>query len=118
MAVPEIYSKILRKLSDKAKKGEVDWKSTSGEGVFLVNFKDFSLSVGLIYDNEEFIYFQLRDNRGKDIDFFKVSENDPKWGDLAFELYNGARRKALKVDEAVEIIGKELGVDDDNDVPF
>lgn len=39
-------------------------------------------------------------------------------GDLVFELYNGARRKALRIDEAVEIIGKELGIDDDNEVPF
>lgn len=119
--VPEIYSKIIGKLAAKAKRGEVDWKSTSQEGTFLVNFKEFSLAISTYYSDQEhenFVSFRLLDPKGKVIDYFTVAETDDEWGGLAFEMYSGARRKALRIDEALQVIGKELGVDDNDDVPF
>ena len=119
--VPEIYSKIIGKLVSKTKRGEVNWKKTSAGDKFLVSFKEFSLLIGTYFDEQkgtDYVNFQLIDVAGKSIDTFLVSESDEDWGDLVFELYNSARRKALRIDEAIEVIGKELGVDEDNDVPF
>lgn len=83
MAVPEIYSKILRKLSDKTQKGEVDWKSTSEENTFVVNFKEFSLVTKQYYDGqeqEEYVTFRLLDPMGKTIDSFRIGEHHVEWG--------------------------------------
>ncbi len=118
--VPEAYSKIIAKLATKTKRGEVDWKSTSDEDMFLVNFKEFSLTIGTYYNDQEHenvVSFRLLDPKGKVIDYFPVAETD-EWGGQAFEMYSGARRKARKIDEALQVIGKELGVDDNDDVPF
>lgn len=120
--VPEIYSKIIPKLNALTKEGKVNWTSTSVDDKFLVSFKDFSLAIWASYDQneeEEYTAFELIDPNGKVIDQFSVKNSDKSWGQVADDLYGGARRKALRIDEAVKIISKELGVDEDSDdIPF
>ncbi len=120
--VPEIYSKIILKLNDLTKEGKVNWKTTSVPDKFLVSFKDFSLAIWTSYDQNEqaeFTGFELIDPNGKVVDRFSVMDSNKEWGNVTAELYGGARRKALRIDEAVKIISKELGVDEDgDDVPF
>lgn len=118
--VPNIYSKIIQRLAQKTEKGEVNWETTSSPNKFLVNFKNFSMAVDTFWsqDGEEGVSFELLDPNGKRIDYFSVPDSDAEWWPLANELYAGARRKALRIDEAVKTISEELGVDDNHDVPF
>ena len=120
--VPEIYSKIIPKLNSSTKAGKINWKTTSVPDKFMVSFKDFSLAIWSGYDQQEggeFTAFELIDPDGKEVDRFYVKDSDKQWGEVAAELYGGARRKALRIDEALKVISKELGVDEpDDDLPF
>lgn len=127
--IPDIYQAIFDKLVARTQKGEVNWKPTTKENTFLVNFKEFSLSITrgqyADADSMEYVQFQIRNNVGKTIDDFYIDQTYYGWSETN-ELFNNARRKALNIDRAVDIISKELesglfvGKDTkkNDDVPF
>ena len=131
--IPDQYTNILNNLLHKSRNGQVNWLSTADDKEFLVQFSSFSLSIRIWWD--EFnstaeIMVKLRDNSGNVLDTFSEGEDGPGWS-LLEELFGAARRKALRIDEAIGEIEKELEVDDqvgadrkarranrDDDIPF
>ena len=103
------YYELIEKLVDKTNSGDVNWKSTADNQRFLVYFKDFSLSVdgGITPDDNDYVRITLWNDLGKQIDSFLLMENEKHWK-LVNDLFQGARRKALKIDEALHLILDEL----------
>lgn len=111
--IADEYVSLVGKLLDRTKSGEVNWKSTANENEFMVYFKKFSLSVSSSYDNhsqEEQYVISLRNESGAEIDRFWLEPHEEQWK-TASELYIGARRKALKIDDALSLIMSELESD-------
>ena len=132
--ISDEYYELIAKLVKRTLSGEVNWKATSDDNQFVLYFNNFSLSVYQATDQnsgEEFARIVLLNDDGKEIDSFWVSERDEHW-EIASNLFTGARRKALKIDEALHTILDELDGDGtvgkkeapnkktpfDDDIPF
>jgi hypothetical protein len=108
--IPERYKDIIKKLSQRTNDGQVNWKPTSNEKMFVVDFRQFSLSISSYrdgYDNRDYVGFGVLDSEGRDIDDFRVGEGEAEWV-LADNLYNEARRKARNIDLVIGDITEEL----------
>jgi len=108
--IPERYKELVKKLSQRTNDGEVSWKSTPNEKTFVVDFREFSLSIDSYYsrrDSSEYVNFQILDSDGEVVDYFGVSEGESEWF-LSHELYSEARRKAHGIDLVIGDITKEL----------
>jgi hypothetical protein len=129
--LPSQYEELFEKLSERTQRGAVNWHPTADENEFVVYFRGFSLSVRF-YESERDaseMYFKIRDDSGKEVDTFWISENDIRW-EMAYRIYSSARRKALRIDEAVNSIVKQLdnaptvglekppGTEEEDDIPF
>lgn len=108
--IPERYKDIVKKLAQRTDNGEVNWKSTSHEKMFVVDFKQFSLSINPYYDNRDHVRFSILDSEGNEIDDFHVGEGEAEW-ELAHRLYSEARREARKIDLVISDITEELNSD-------
>jgi hypothetical protein len=109
--IPDVYIDLVNKLYDKTMRGQVNWQKTAVENKYLVDFRSFSLTIELLFDrsNPSWINLQLYDSDGKKIDSFTVDEEqDSGWFGKLDEIYGTARRKALRIDEAINLITKEL----------
>jgi len=125
------YIDLVEKLLVRTKEGEVNWKNTVKSDEYMIYFKSFSLSISTSYDNfsnEHTVLISLRNDTGKEIDNFLINEEDPHYK-MVTELHTGARRKALRIDEALSTIMTELESSDtvglpeqhdgfDDDIPF
>ncbi|MCG8073278.1 MAG: hypothetical protein N0C86_14990 [Candidatus Thiodiazotropha taylori] len=108
--ITDEYFSLVEKLVHRTSQGEVNWKSTSDNHQFLVYFNKFTLSVSQSFDQhnqEAYIRIVLLNDEGSEIDSFWVHESDNHW-ELASQLFTGARRKALQIDEAIHTIMDEL----------
>jgi hypothetical protein len=113
--IPDAYREIVEELHRKTMQGAVQWTTTVNQQEFLVYFAKSTLSIRLGYDDddrERFVLFTLKNEQGKNIDFFSVPESD-EWFQKAEELHIAARRKAHRVDEALRSIADELRASDD-----
>lgn len=114
--IPEMYIEIIDKLADKTREKEINWKPSSQEKIFLVNFPSFSISIREVYyidvqrRKKGRIEFNVINDDGDKIDSFSVNEDDVQW-QHCHELYSGARRIALGIEEAVKKIKDELKKD-------
>ncbi|MDP2047085.1 MAG: hypothetical protein Q8L00_12840, partial [Deltaproteobacteria bacterium] len=105
---PNTYQEIFDMLVERTSRAEVDWKPTSSENTFIVNFQGFSLSIthgstlGL-----PFIKFEIRDSQGLKVDSFIIEEIEKYW-EKASGLFSLARQQALKIDKAIAVISDEL----------
>lgn len=122
--VPDAYRKLITKLALRTSKGEVNWRTTSEEGKFIVNFtKGFTVSVSHYwYESQDFVKVSILDSEGKEIDFFVIDDGDNDWYQLN-EMYNTARRTALNINKAIEAISEELESEgtigeEGEDIPF
>ena len=117
--IPAQYEVILKQLLEKTITGKANWKATSSDNQFLINFKTFSLKVWRYshpYDDSSGIAFAVYNDQGKKIDDFSVEEGDKQW-ELANGMFENARRKAFNVEEALKLISKELSADVVGDYP-
>ena len=108
--IPDTYTELVSKLYQKTDRGEINWIPTAKKEGFLVSFKDFSLSIAEGYDTndqESFVFIEIYGARGKVIDSFYVGEDEEEWGKVN-AIWSGARRKALRIDEAIKLISAEL----------
>lgn len=108
--IPDTYAELVSKLYQKTVKGEINWIPTAKKDSFLISIKDFSLSIAEGYDTnvqEKYAFIEIYDSRGKAIDSFYVGVDEEIW-DKVDAIWSGARRKALKIDEAVKLISAEL----------
>lgn len=118
--IPDNYSATINKLADKTRLGLVDWVTTSSSTKFLVRFAKFSVSIYQGYDSDEdnqFVRFDIFDFDGKEMDTFHVTQLETDW-QLANDLFGAARRKALKIDEAISTINGELDALEVSEEPF
>ena len=128
--IPKIYRDVVDGLHAKTTQDSVEWNTTVNENEFLVYFDKFTLSIRASWDDDEHervILFTLKNDLGKNIDSFRVPESEPAFTKVA-ELFDAARRKANRVDEALAAIANELKESktigrkgkngDDDEVPF
>ena len=110
--IPNAYKEIFDKLSEKTSRGEVDWKPTSSESTFIVNFTGFSLSMTYgrnVLEQTKYVQFIIRDSEGMKVDSFTITHKEPIW-DTAHSLFYKARQQALKIDKAIAVISEELDI--------
>lgn len=107
--IPEDYTQVIELLFEKSSKNELNWRPTSNEEKFLVNFEKFSISIttGGGEGDLPYILFNVLNESGKTIDNFYVGHGE-EWYDNCEEMYGRARRKALKINEAISQLKKEL----------
>jgi hypothetical protein len=111
--IPSVYTDLFNKLFDKTLTGEIDWEPTIEDSRYLASFPPYSLSV-LYYQEQggdwaEVVRFALYNEKGERIDDFSISDSQNKLDfDRAYELYAAARRRALKIDEAISVISEQL----------
>jgi len=120
------YSKLLKvvkQLGTRTSEGSVAWEETGKEGVFQASFPNYSVRISRSWhDFEESYdyYLRLYNQNGSVIE--EVTQaglagpdlSGPEAYQLLEELYEGARRKAMGVDQALDTILDNL----DDDVKF
>ena len=82
----------------------MEWQTTSREDEYIIYLQGYSISLSLLSLGYEIV---LRSENGKVIDNFTISFGAPYW-EKAGEVFSTARRQALKIDEAVEEVIKQL----------
>lgn len=133
MPEPE-FETLIARLAEQTRIGKVNWKQTSSDAEFVLYFQKYALSMrrGVDHEQDEYVNFILRNDGGKKIDEFIVWQMHPNWH-TALEMWSAARRRALKIDAALEVllheietkdvIGEESGPDspepfEEEDLPF
>lgn len=125
------FQALVNRLAERTAIGKVNWKPTASESEYVLYFKNNALSMrrGVDDEDDEFVVFTLRNDAGKKIDEFRVWDSFGEWRAVA-DMWASARRRALKLDEALEgllmeietkdIIGDEAGPKQENedDLPF
>ena len=102
--IPEIYKEILDRLHIKSQNGEANWRTTGRDNQYIIYFQKFSLSIIYGYeesDNSCYILLSIYNENGESIDSFYVDDNSKEEYEFLEKLYQSAKRKALKIDEAV-----------------
>lgn len=108
--IPDTYKEIYDILVKRTSAKEVEWKPTSNESTFIVNFPGFSLSMSYgkdLFTQEYYINFVIRDSEGMKVDSFKVEKGEADWI-ISLNLFAEARQQALKIDKAIAVISDEL----------
>lgn len=96
---------ILDSLLKRSEEGELDWKATGNQYVFLLVLKDSSISIERYVDG--LIRLGFRDEKGNVIDETTVFSSSTKF-EKAGKLFDLARRKALNADETINRILEQL----------
>ena len=94
---------FLNRLLATTKAGKTDWAPTASPKVFTTSLSGkFSILIGGVSD--ESIWMTIDDNQGTRI--HRLTSDD--FAEL-LELYQLARRRALRVDETIDELMKDLG---------
>jgi hypothetical protein len=110
--IPESYEKLIALRELKTPTERVNWKSTGDPSAFVVYFDDFSLVLRhdeSTYEDPEQVWVLLVDSNGNTIDSFSVA-GDADYARL-HQLHGNARRKALRIDEALSKLVERLESD-------
>ena len=110
--IPDLYKPLIERLAEKTAVGAVNWRQTSDQDTLAVHLRDFSLAMTRSFerDDSEFVRWEVLNERGDTIDGFYVDERSKDWG-TATSLYDAARRKALRIDVALQTMMEELKKD-------
>jgi hypothetical protein len=121
----EKMQKVVQMLSAKTAEGQVAWEQTDEEGVFQVAFPNYAARVlrrvtGQFSDSDEYYVLRIYNQNGSLIE--EVVDQDLKDSFLtppdAYKimkaLYDGARRKAMGIEQALDQILATL----ETDTPF
>ena len=118
MSIPNKYFGVLEKLKRKSERGEVNWKETGKENTYIVSFDKFSIGISksASIENGWCVRFYISDKSGRILeDYWAYKDPDELIEGTAFsafdyisEIFDLARRKALRVDEAIKEINREL----------
>jgi hypothetical protein len=133
MSIPAQYTGVINGLLQKSLSKEVIWDVTTNANIFVVYFKDSSLTLqNSSNQNESWISVDVIDYKGDKIDGFWVSDDEGNDWAIVNELFSIARRSALAIDVTIQgmlteinnkgTIGKKRKEDDGNgfteDIPF
>lgn len=107
--ISDTYEPLIDQLIQRTSEGAVNWHPTSDEGEFVVYFDDFSLSLRLARSSHDpnSCVLTVMDNSGKQLDWETVEEGEKGWIKVS-GLHDMARRKAMRIDDALSTILKEL----------
>jgi hypothetical protein len=114
VAEPNALGKLIERLIKLTKADKVEWTETAEETTFLASFPQYNVSITKKYAGqnwgEDYYEYRItvRDTAGKiledagdsDLSQFHFEGYDNSLFAMRF-LYEQARRKALKVDEAI-----------------
>lgn len=109
--IPNIYKDIIDGLQTKSQNGEANWRTTGRDNEYIIYFQKFSLSILYGYDeNDESYYISISiyNENGESIDSFWVGNNLKEEYEFLQQLYQSAKRKALRIDEAITEIFSEV----------
>src|SRR3954452_12561118 len=105
------YVQILHLLVEQTDSGRLEWKETGEEAKFLVSFPNYSILISEEAGSRGFPHYVVSvvNSDGKIVDSF--SDETIKFNDLGEnpygimqDLFNKARRRALRADEALDNI--------------
>lgn len=110
---------LLKRLHEKTLQGKVPWEQSADEGVFQASFKNYSIRISRQPSrhgnlDEEDVVFQLFNEKGElieEVDDTSFSQPDflpTSPFKFMADLHAMARRSAMGVDEAVDILLGEL----------
>jgi len=94
-AIPSLRAKTLE--------GRISWEDLAG-GSFITRLGE--LSVELRRDRDGDIFLSLLDESGRRIE--RTSDLPPQLAQMLDDLYERARRQALRVDERIDALHKKL----------
>lgn len=107
--------RIMDRLYKRTEKGEVAWEATVEDGEFQAAFADYSVKIvprfKTRYATEPDYVLQIFNADGQLLDETSnvdLEEEREEYYEMMKELYSGARRKALRVDTALDSILDEL----------
>ena len=112
----EKLMKLVARLNEKSKGGEVAWEpSAANESQFIASFPGYSVAIqeaGGGFDRVSY-FFSILDGTGNKLESIEASENErwnhwPKVGQDLLTLYTEARRRALNVEQALDNLLKAL----------
>ena len=108
MADEKLY-RVLRVLLEKSRKGALGWEATNDVNTFIVSFSSYGVSIEMIPRRGEATMYVLSilNDAGDQIEEIREGVFNNVWEDL-HELFTLARRRALRVDEGLDAILKEL----------
>jgi hypothetical protein len=112
---------LVDRLIYRTERGEVNWQETANPEAFQVAFPNYSVVVSAeqsTQSDEMDIVIILMNSAGNTIEAFSDVDLHQETGDPFYPkmkmMYDSARRKATRADEAIDEILKEL----DEDIPF
>lgn len=133
MPIPENYRDLMGRLFSKSEKAQANWRELPQADAFYVSVGEFAITTQLLSNLDRDIYgvrIELLNVDGESIDAFEVDSRDPEDLRKLRELHDMARRKARRIDEAIERltaaldkegdvgIGTTLPNGDDEDTPI
>lgn len=124
MSYPKI-AKIVEILYERTINGKLEWETTNQDNVFQTSFTNYTIRIHYktvedpwIHTITEFYIIEIYNSEGKLIesaDNFELRDHIKESTTAMKEMYEGARRMALKVDKALNDILMELGEDENKD---
>ncbi|MEX1017492.1 MAG: hypothetical protein WDZ31_12185 [Phycisphaeraceae bacterium] len=118
MPIPEEFQTIVNKLIQKTKSGNVNWREAADAGQFFVPIGDVTISLDRSSRKTrsaqrlvtaKTVIFRVLNSEASLVDSFTVSSvSDEEDFDRMNLLYEGAKRRARRVDEVIESIDNEL----------
>ena len=98
---------IIRGLATKA--STLAWETTFDEDMFMVSFENHSVSLRAPGEFTQNFRVGVLDSSGRELEFYIASEsNDAELLETVRSLWWQAKRAALKVDEGLDAVLKEI----------
>lgn len=98
---------IFNSLIERTENGELNWKTTASPSTYLLVLNDSSISID--FPTFGSFEFEFRNERGETVESVSISrDEDEEKFQKANKLWELARRKALKSDDTIDKIIKQL----------
>lgn len=124
---PDIYERLIEKLTHRTEYGTALWEATSKPDTFKIEMQSGGITLGALYDaniKQNVITLRVYNDSGEMIDQIDYGElSDYHQYAIGFDLYSLARSNYLKVDETIksfleeldsaEVIGRKLSTKQD-----
>jgi hypothetical protein len=107
--------KLVEALIAESKNGSLEWEPMSGQRSFTVPLRKGSVAIRhCSYEEEDWYEISILNDQGVEVETLTNSKLDEdegwtrKWYEILQQLFDLARRKALKSDEVLSDILEEL----------
>lgn len=132
--IPDKHLELIKKLHAKTIKGDLDWETTANPFLYITAFPSYAITIeekrrtikiepdnifgGTLHDRKKqiidvyFYILKISDHEGNVIDVIdeeELNENQSDYKSYLKEIFDGARRKARDVEQAVDALLSSLG---------